>query len=309
MSDVPALPASILTDPDYLHTYEQREQSAAVARAAQAAYRNLIAGFITSTCIAAVVGGLVLYGADAPLTSDAAQSATLKAFMASQPIQVTLRVVQALAVAAAAFCAFALNARDYATSWRENREKAESGRCERARVALRVGHTHGQVEFKAAGDWVIADLMDGQIKYLDKAIASHESRAFRLTLLGGAVIAVAAGGPIIAAAGLPPLVLIGALAAVVTPALLAGFKSWGEVTGSSDRVRLHKATRDLLRDILRRRREFDQALAANDLAPVLAYVDEVCAALRTDVEGFLRIAGGAPVPPAPATGASGSPRN
>jgi hypothetical protein len=227
MSNAPALPASILADPEYTHTYEQREQFASAARAAQAAYRRLIAGFIISTCVAAVVGGLVLYGADTPQASGVPQDATLKAFAASQSVQVTLRMVQALAVAGAAFCGFALNARNFVTTWRENREMAEAGRCERARIALRVGHARGQVEFKAAGDWVVAELMDGQIRYLTDAIDTHESRAFRLTLLGGAVIAVAAGGPIIGAAGLPPLVLVGALAAVVTPALLLGAQELG----------------------------------------------------------------------------------
>jgi hypothetical protein len=90
---------------------------------------------------------------------------------------------------------------------------------------------------------------------------------------------------------------------VVTPALLAGLRSWGEATGSSDRVKLHKATLDLLRNILRRRREFDQAIAENDLVRAQTYLDEVCAALRTDVDGFLHISGGAPMPPIPAAGA------
>jgi hypothetical protein len=304
MSGNPMLPASIAEDPDYRNTHEQREEAASAARNAQIAYRRLIEGFITSSCIAAVVGGLVLYGADTAVSgAGVVQSATLKSFVASQTVHVTLCVMQALAVAAAAFCAFALNTRDYAGTWRENREKAEAGRCERARVALRVGHTQGQAAFRAAGDWVVADLMEGQIRYLTEAIESHGTRAFRLTLLGGLVMAVAAGGPILATAGLPALILVGALAAVVTPVLLAGLKSWSEATGSSDRVKLHKATRDLLRDILRRRREFDQAIAANNLEGSIAYLDEVCAALRTDVAGFLRIAGGAPVPPTPATGA------
>jgi hypothetical protein len=150
--------------------------------------------------------------------------------------------------------------------------------------------------------------MEGQVSYLSTAIGQHEGRAFRLTLLGGIVMAIAAGGPLIAAAGVPAFVLIGALAAVVTPALLAGLRSWGEATGSSDRVKLHRATRDLLRDILGRRREFDQAIAAQDLGGALAYLKEVCAALRTDVEGFLRIAGAAPMPASPAAQPSTGPK-
>jgi hypothetical protein len=158
----------------------------------------------------------------------------------------------------------------------------------------------GEKDFRKAGSWVKGDLMDGQMTYLNKAIERHEGEARLLTLLGAALMAVAAGGPIIAAAGFPPLLVLGALAAVVTPALLAGLKSWGEASGSADRVKLHKATRGLLRTILRRQSEFDNALTANDLPGALAYVDEVCAALRTDVEGFMRIAGGAPMPPPPA---------
>jgi hypothetical protein len=295
----PVLPPSILQHPEYRHAHERREEAAATARSAQAAYRRLITGFIASTCVAAVAGGLVLYGADtlAP-SAEASAGATLKALVASPPVHVALRVVQALAVASAAFCAFALNARDHARTWREHREKAEAGRCERARVALRVGHDQGPAAFRAAAEWVMADLIEGQIRHLSRAIADHDARSARMTLLGGTVVAVAAGAPVLAAAGLPVLVLVGALAAVVTPALLAGLKSWGEATGSGDRVRLHTATRDLLRDILRRRGSFEAAVAGNDLAGALAYLEEVGVALRTDVEGFLRIAGGAPVPPA-----------
>ncbi|MCW8088308.1 hypothetical protein [Sabulicella glaciei] len=302
MSDAPALPASVSGDPEYRHVHERREEAAAAARGAQEKYRRLIRGFIASTAFAAVAGGLVLYGADATTPAEAAQSSTLKALAGSPPVHVALRTVQALAVAVAAFCAYALNTQDHARVWREEREKAEAGRCERARVALRVGHGQGPAEFRAAGDWAVADLVEGQIRYLGKAVEAHDATSSRLTLLAGLVLAAAAAGPVLAAAGLPALVLVGGLAAVVTPALLAGFKSWGEATGSAERARLHRATRDLLRDILRRRREFDRAIDANDLADALLYVDEICAALRTDVEGFLRIARGAPVPPASAAG-------
>jgi hypothetical protein len=63
---------------------------------------------------------------------------------------------------------------------------------------------------------------------------------------------------------------------------------------------LHRATRDLLRDIGGRQSEFDAAIEAADLTAAERFLDEVCAALRTDVEGFLKIAGQAPKPSPPA---------
>jgi hypothetical protein len=100
--------------------------------------------------------------------------------------------------------------------------------------------------------------------------------------------------------GVSALIVVAALFAVVTPALLSGLKSWGEANGSAERAKLHRATRDLLRDIGGRQSEFDAAIEAADLTAAERFLDEVCAALRTDVEGFLKIAGQAPKPPPPA---------
>src|SRR4051794_26761631 len=113
MSGTAVLPRAIAEDPEYRNTHERREEAAAAARRAQKAYRSLIAGFIAASCIAAVVGGFVLYGADTTAPNTDAGHGAIKALVATGSAQVTLRALQAVAVAVAAFCAFTLNARDY----------------------------------------------------------------------------------------------------------------------------------------------------------------------------------------------------
>ena len=164
---------------------------------------------------------------------------------------------------------------------------------------MEIGHEQGPEAFRAAGRSFVAGMVDGQIDYLSKAATSHGEKSFRLTLLGGIIIAVGVGAPILAAAGLPSLILIGALAAIVTPALLSGLKSWSEATASTERKTLHDATLDLLQAARGRQGELEAALDAHDLDAARAYAGLVFEALQTDVDGFLKITKGAPKPPPP----------
>jgi hypothetical protein len=298
---MPELPDSVRGAPAFVQVHQRREENASRARQAQADYKLMISFFIVATAVAAVMGGLVLYGADSlPTAPGAASSGTLKDLVTSEPARWLLPSLQAAAVLVAGYSAFRLNHEDFAAVWRESRDKAEAGRCERARVALRVAHQQGQEPFRATGRWLTDDLIDKQIKYMTEAIDKHEGRSRWLGVVTAVILAAAAAGPILMTIGVSALIVVAALFAVVTPALLSGLKSWGEANGSAERAKLHRATRDLLRDIGGRQSEFDAAIEAADLTAAERFLDEVCAALRTDVEGFLKIAGQAPKPPPPA---------
>jgi hypothetical protein len=300
------LPKSILDDPRYRSIRERREKYAAEARQAQARYRRLTKGFIAASLAAAVVGGLVLYGIDLTPRTDGPErpGAALHGLVSDQNVRPFLLFLQAIAVGAAGFFAYVLNAQDFARTWCDYRARAEELRQQSALLALEIGHAQGPEEFRAAGRSFVVDLAEGQIAYLARAAASHGTRSIRLSVLGGAIIAIGVAAPILATAGLPSLVLVGALAAIVTPALLSGLKSWSEATAGVERKRLHDATFDLLQAARARQGELDAAIGAHDLEAAKAYAGLVFEALQTDVDGFLKIMEGAPKPPAPGLPAS-----
>lgn len=292
-----SVPGFIAADPRYKSLSDQREDVARDARRAQAAYKRFTRGFLVAGAVAAVAGGLVLYGIDG--SPGAASGDKSFAFLTSGPAQAVLRSVQALAVAAAAFCALVLNNQDYPQRWRQKRQRAEELRHERAIAALETGHRQGPDAFKEAGNYVYDDLVEGQITYLSGAIKVHETSSFRFTVLSGLIMAIGIGAPVLAQAGVRLFLLIGSLAAILTPALLAGLKSWSEATASGERSRLHEATRDLLYEVAGKRADLDAALDANDLDAAKEYARLAISALRADVDGFMDIMQGSFKPPQP----------
>lgn len=303
--DAPAF-SQIFEDPKFKRAYNEREEHAAAARTAQDSYKAMMRLFIAATTITAILGALSLYGDVKPSAEAKVVGTHFKDYFSRDVVRVGLHVLQFVAVVVAGFSAFMMANRRYLDNWREHRKLAEEGRLKRAKVALEQGHAKGPVAFQAAGQFLVDDLVTGQIEWLTKAIEKHDKHSLWQTVVTGGVLAMAGGAPVLMAAGasglsgLSGLVLFGALAAVVAPALIAGFRSWSDATGSAERVTLHKATKSMLRDAEGHRADLDAAIAAHDLAGALAYAEKVFAALRTDVEGFLKIMGAAPTPPAPA---------
>ncbi|SEA17209.1 hypothetical protein [Rubrimonas cliftonensis] len=291
--------APIRADPRFAHEHDRREEHAAAARAAQATYLRLTRLFVAATAGVAILAALSLYGTGAEGEGAPVASEGLKAWLAHPDVRFWLLLAQAVGVALAGFSAFMLATRDYLGRWREQREMAETGRSERGRLALEIGHRLGPDSFRAGAAYFVADLIDGQVAYLKKATADQGRRAFQQTALTAIVVALAAAAPVLGGIGHAGLLLAGALAAVIAPALFAGLKTWGEATGAGEREKLHAATRDLLRKAGAERGELDEAVADNDLPRAMAYAERVFAALRTDVDGFLKITGAAPTPPAP----------
>lgn len=291
--------AVIRRDPAFAHEQQTREENAAEARAAQSAYLRLTRLFVAATAAVAILAALSLYGTGAEGPEGQPVSAGLRAWLAGPEVRFWLRIAQALGVAAAAFAAFMLATQDHLGKWRAAREKAEAGRRERGRLALSVGHRLGPDGFRAGAAFFAADLIDGQLKYLRDTIAAQQGRARQQIALTAGVVALAAAAPLLGGVEHAGLVLISALAAVMAPALFAGLKTWAEATGAGEREKLHAATRDLLGRIGAERAELEAAVAANDLPRALAYAERVFAALKTDVDGFLKITGAAPKPPAP----------
>lgn len=304
----PADPPKLLAnDPQFKATSDSREDAAGRARKAQRMYKRLTQGFVVASSLAAISGGIVLYGIDSGLAVPEAssQAGSGPGFFAAGAVQWMPKLCQAIAVAVAAYCAYMLTTGTYAQTWRKERRKAEELRHRRGLEALEIGHREGHDGFKAAGDYFYKDLVEGQISYIREAEKVKGRGATSLTVFGAVIMAFGVGAPFLAQIGTPSLVLVGALAAIVTPALLSGLRSWSEATASGDRQKLHQATLDLIRDAAGRKREFDAALERNDLDGARSYANLVIAALKTDLDGFLEIMRGAFQPPEPTLPPSG----
>lgn len=277
-------PPTIAKDPRFEAIHAARERAAANARLYQARYKTLTAGLIAATAVAAIVGGLILYGIDtAP--GDLPDSPLLKQLVASRTAQVTLGVLQALSLAGAAYFSHLLRTSDHAERWLEERMKAEKGRLDRATSAIEIGHAQGPEAFRAGCTYFYEELVTGQKAYLEGAVARHEGRASRIAIAGGIVAGLGAlaglGG-----VGLAPLLLVGAFIGVISPALVAAVQSWQETSADLERAKLHSATWDRLNELAGQRAELDAAIASNDLVAAMAYAKKVCDVLKADHEAF-----------------------
>jgi hypothetical protein len=292
---MPDLPASIADNDRYASCKAQRESDAADARKAKRRHRSSIVGFILATACAAVLGGLALHALDAPPTADTAPNASwIRALVSAPHVRLGLGIAQALSIAAAAWCAHLLIAGKYGEEWLKHRDLAEEGRRQLARIALELGHADGPDTFAAAARHLKEDLIKGQISYLEASAQTHAKGAHGLVLIGATLVTGAALVGALASMNAWPLIAaIGALFGVVSPALLAGVKSWDEASRSAERAALDKATLRALRLLVGESKALDDAVASHDLVAALRYAERVFEVLRRDQARFQTIMGAA----------------
>lgn len=148
-SALESVPESIRSDPEFLAVHKTREERARLARVAQSAYRARQVRVVWATTLAAVVGGLLLYGfdpPDLPKEPPPTQSELLRNWLARDWVRTVLGLLQALALAAVAWSAHLVRRARYDEAWLEHRLAAEDGRVKRALVALQIGHRVGPEE-------------------------------------------------------------------------------------------------------------------------------------------------------------------
>lgn len=297
-----ALPDSVQQDPKYVEIKARREHAAAKARQAQAAYRRCMGAFILATAASALLGGLLLLGfeASAPVAGTTGDGAGLIAqFQAlTKTYRTPLGVLQALALGAAAVFAFLLNEARFAAKWIANRGKAEADRGVLYRTALEVAHAQGAPVFAQAARHVNADFVQAQVAYLRKAASAHESRSSRLALVGALVLGLGVVASSLGSLGSPSLVVLAAFLGVMSPALLAGVKSWREMSFDRERAALHDTTLHQLSPLAAEGARLTDAAERGDLPGALAYVDEVIAVLAGDTGAFVDLAARATKAPA-----------
>lgn len=302
-----ALPESVQQDPKYREIKARREHAAANARQAQAAYRRCMSAFIVATALSALLGGLLLLGFEASATSSGASagpSGFIEQFQSLAAVYRTpLGVLQALALGAAAVFAYLLNEARFATKWIANRTKAEVDRSVLYRTALEVAHDQGGETFSQTAAYVYDAFVEGQMSYLRKATSAHDSWSSRLAIVGALVLGLGVVASSLGSLGSPSLVVLAAFLGVMSPALLAGVKSWREMSFDRERASLHESTLQHLSPLAADGGRLTKAGTEGDLAAALAYLDEVIAVLEGDTNAFVGLAATATKAPAvPAAG-------
>jgi len=138
-------PECVTTSPKYKAISQAREMSAARARGAQQTFHRLTRLFIAATALAAVAGGLVLYGIE---VDTATASQFLLKLVSDESVQPVLFAIQGACLGVAAFCTYMLTARDYSKVWTQNRMDAEEGRLALQRVAMEIAHAANADDFR-----------------------------------------------------------------------------------------------------------------------------------------------------------------
>lgn len=288
---MPALPREISDDPRYRALSARRDEAARRARAARSAYRVLTGLFVASTAVAAIGGGLTLYGMEPPQDI----SAALHRWVADPAHRAPILVVVALALGAAAFARHRLRATTFGREWATHRAEAEVHRRERQRLALRIGHERGPEAFREAGR-EFESFLDDQIEHHRASADRHRSSSRSLGLVAAAMAAVVAVAGGLAALRDGAVVLLVALVGVCAPALVAAVKSWAEATSDEQRAELHALTWDRLIAEQARMPEFAAAVEAGDLDAALAHAERVLEVLAQDNSEFRQIRAAAPAP-------------
>ncbi|MCV3272813.1 hypothetical protein [Roseobacter sinensis] len=305
-----ALPKSVEQDPRFREIKTRRAHAAAKARGAQAAYRRCMSAFVLATALSALLGGLLLLGFEASgerLEEGGASAGLVAQFQDLAAVYRTpLGILQALALGAAAVFAFLLNESRFAAKWIANRTKAEADRGVLYRTALEVAHGQGPEVFAHTGRYVYEAFVQGQMSYLRKAAADHESRSSRLALVGALVLGLGVVASSLGSLGSPSLVVIAAFLGVMSPALLAGVKSWREMSFDRERSSLHETTLHQLSPLSADAARLTQAADDGDLTAALEYVDEVIAVLTGDTQAFVNLAANATKAPAVPAANSGA---
>ena len=280
-----ALEESIRTDAAFSSVHRAAVKADKDAVSAQSKYKTAARLFIVSTAVAAVLGGLLLYGLDTP-TEGLADSPLLKQIVANPKVRVVLVVMQAISLAVAGFFGYVQSNSRHDKSWLSNRTKAEDGRIRRAEAALVIGHAKGTGSFANAGEFYLADLIDGQLHYLSEATDTSQKNAKLLIVIGAIIAAVGALGAGLAGVDASGLLLFGAFVGVISPAFVSALRTWESATADRQRATLHAATWERLNALDGDRVSFETAIQSHDLEAALIWAKKVSGVLRADLKSF-----------------------
>lgn len=295
-------PPEVTQNPRYIEIKARSEFAAAKARDAQANHRKYMSGFIVSSATAAVLGGLILLGVNgvAGDGASAAETATLttKLLAISESYRSVSGAAQAIALGVAAVCAYMLREVNYGDTWTTNRVAAEEGRGQLYISALEIAHEASPEAFEAAGQYTYQDLVQGQLKYLRDASGRHGKHAGQLAVFGAVVLGFGVVASALSGFGNTALVVIAAFIGVLSPALLAGIRSWQEMNFDRERVKMHDETIAALSLLAEQGTRLTEATKSGDLPGALAYTNEVLRALNINTQKFSELAAAAVKTPA-----------
>lgn len=277
----------ITDDPRWRRVHDERERHATGAREAQATYLRLTRGFIVGSALAAIAGGLVLYGTEAKPDENAP---TILHWLSGGPERAALIIVQGIGLAVAAFCGYLLGRREPGKRWVAARLRAEDGRLMLAQRTLTIGHEKGTDAFRAAGEWFV-DFLEGQIRHLDASAQRRDESALRGVIVAAVLAALAALAGVLTGFSSKALVVALAVFGIGIPALTAAVEKWGEATADGKRAELHAKTWSTLNALRDDLPAFETAIEANDLEGALAFADRVFEVLRSDHAGFASVQG------------------
>ncbi|MDW3222509.1 MAG: hypothetical protein R8G34_06405 [Paracoccaceae bacterium] len=281
------LPSKITDDPRYRRVHDERERHAAEARAARALYFQMTRVFVVASALAAIAGGLVLYGTNtAPDESDS----ILVHWLAGGALRTGLIIVQAFGLAAAAASGYVLGKREPGKRWVAARLRAEDGRLTLAARALSIGHENGKDAFREAAEWFVG-FLEVQLGHLDKSARRKDSAAFQGIIVAALLAALAALATALTGFDSKTLIVALAIFGVSIPALAAAVEKWGEATADGKRAELHHASWSALNALRDDLPGFQAAVDANDLETATAFADRVFQVLRDDHAGFASVHG------------------
>ena len=243
---------------------------------------------VIGSAIAAIAGGLVLYGAEA--RPDAESSLLARWLAEGSPLRIGLIVVQALGLAAAAGSGYLLGRREPGKRWVAARLRAEEGRLELAQRALTIGHEAGPEPFRGAGHWFLG-FIEEQLHHLDASARRRDRASFYGLVLAALLAALGALASALTGFDSRTLVVVLAIFGVAVPALTAAVEKWGEATAAGKRATLHEDSWSALNALRDDAPAFKGAIEAQDLSGAMKFADRVLDILRKDHEGFATIQG------------------
>lgn len=277
-----SLPDEIASDPRYRRVFDERKRHSADAVTSQWRYLWLTRAFVVGSTLAAISGGLVLYGSEA---QPDANSPVLLHWLAGGPVRTALIVLQCLSLAVAAGSGYMLGRREPGKRWVAARLKAEEGRLLLADRVLRIGHENGAETFRKAGAWFL-EFLEGQIDHLENSAQRRDRSAMRALVVASILAALAALASGLTGFNSKTLAVTLAIFGVGVPAIMAAIEKWGEATTDGKRAELHDQSWSALSALRDDIPAFESAIEAHDLQGAEAFAERVFEVLRSDHAGF-----------------------
>lgn len=299
----------ILADSRIIAAKELRAKHAARARAAQVRYAKYSRLFVLATALAALAGALILYGAGADATgaagsgqlvdvavpdasNEALEAATLAptseklaTFLSNAVVRTVLFVLQVASLALAAFSAEMLRETRVGLEWFNERRAAEAGRIEIFDKIWSIAKTKGIEAQGAAFDYFVAEQLNKQIEFHEKAEQRHAAGAGRSAVVGATIAALIAATGAIGVGG-SVWIALAALVGVLSPVLLNALRGWRESTLDREKSeRYRKAWVDLTR-LSGETSEASAALASGDPRKAEDLIAKVHDVMRAEHEGW-----------------------